>query len=446
MFTKNLPAYKRGRIIKEFLLFAIRATSSKHFNKKLILRFPSYIDWSKDFDFNIRSFLAAHHSSIDAVITGAGVGLRSRLPKADPFGLISMRNKIRDNGGSIKTKFYHQISYLADAHRPTTGSSQNIESRRPISEKEVRGLSALAKELGYDGIYLFNFYYIFGMQQKLDFNIGKKLSWNSLSRLFDTTYLSVDNKNQGKAYLISSKTDNLYFDSHKILTINKTLPAGNTFKGSSVLLRVKINEKANIVLNLYINDKCNIKMYHEKKLSALHPLEHVYRNADSSTMTEIAFWTKPDYVYTAWVSKKCFNNSVKENKFIFQSNISRFQSNESRLKLEFMEILERNTNDIIEKPSPIKMAINNVYTNYVIIKWDNSDSSVVRYGVYLNDKRVAYLSPENDSYIFGDLKANTTYSYELRAFNPKGTTFKKGEFRTKEDYTWLIAIYGIVLP
>lgn len=215
--------------------------------------------------------MAAHHSSIDAVITGAGVGLRSRLPKADPFGLISMRNKIRDNGGSIKTKFYHQISFLADAHRPTTGPSQNIESRRPISEKEVRGLSALAKELGYDGIYLFNFYYIFGMQQKLDFNIGKKLSWNSLSRLFDTTYLSVDNKNQGKAYLISSKTDNLYFDSHKILTINKTLPAGNTFKGSSVLLRVKINEKANIVLNLYINDKCNIKMYHEKScLPCIH--------------------------------------------------------------------------------------------------------------------------------------------------------------------------------
>ena len=80
------------------------------------------------------------------------------------------------------------------------------------------------------------------------------------------------------------------------------------------------------------------------------------------------------------------------------------------------------------------------------LSWKDTSSNEDGFKVYRGAVLIATLPANTTSYTLHDLESRTTYTYTIVAYSTNGNA--KGQnitFTTKDDYAYLIPVYGLLL-
>lgn len=99
------------------------------------------------------------------------------------------------------------------------------------------------------------------------------------------------------------------------------------------------------------------------------------------------------------------------------------------------------------KPNnPSNLVASSITTNSAVLHWQDNSDNENGFRIYSGNKLVATVSSNTKGYVLSNLEPRTTYNYSIEAFNDNGTSTKVAvTFTTKDDYSWLPAVYSILL-
>ena len=80
------------------------------------------------------------------------------------------------------------------------------------------------------------------------------------------------------------------------------------------------------------------------------------------------------------------------------------------------------------------------------IQWKDNAFNETGFKIYKNDIFIGSTKRDKTSFNINDLQPRTTYTYIIKSYNPYGESYRTTiTFTTKDDYSWLPAIYNIML-
>jgi len=96
--------------------------------------------------------------------------------------------------------------------------------------------------------------------------------------------------------------------------------------------------------------------------------------------------------------------------------------------------------------APTKVTVTTVKSNKATLKWKDNANNESGYKIYRGAVLIATVGANVTQYTLNNLKAHTSYSYHIVAYNSEGNSPKVTiRFTTKDDYGWLPAIYHVIL-
>lgn len=90
--------------------------------------------------------------------------------------------------------------------------------------------------------------------------------------------------------------------------------------------------------------------------------------------------------------------------------------------------------------------VNKIFNNYAILSWTDDFNNELGFKIYQGDTLIATVGRDITTYEITNLIPGTLYTYTIKAYNADGES--KGvdvSFKTKDDYSWLIPIYHLIL-
>ncbi|CAA6801140.1 MAG: Cna B domain protein [uncultured Sulfurovum sp.] len=96
--------------------------------------------------------------------------------------------------------------------------------------------------------------------------------------------------------------------------------------------------------------------------------------------------------------------------------------------------------------TPSSLSTSTVTANSALLTWSDNATNESGYRIYQNGTLIATLAANTTSYLVTNLTANTSYTYTVKAFNNSGeSSATTVTFSTPIDYSWLPAVYHIIL-
>jgi len=94
----------------------------------------------------------------------------------------------------------------------------------------------------------------------------------------------------------------------------------------------------------------------------------------------------------------------------------------------------------------IQAAVSVLLDNSATLSWTDDYSDELGFKIYQGDTLIAILDKDSTSYEINNLTPGTLYTYTIKAYNEAGESEGiEVSFKTKNNYSWLIPIYDLIL-